>query len=129
MKKETKIFIILGGINAALAVILGAVAAHSLKATLTPKLLITFKTGTLYHLFHSIGLFAVAFVSTLVPSSRLVKLSGWLMVTGIALFSLSLYVLALSEVHWFGVLTPIGGLSFITSWLLLAVAVLKKKPS
>ncbi|MDP7554902.1 MAG: DUF423 domain-containing protein, partial [Nitrospinota bacterium] len=59
----------------------------------------------------------------------LVKLSGWLMVTGIVLFSLSLYVFALSGVHWFGVLTPIGGLSFITSWLLLAVAVLKKKPS
>jgi uncharacterized membrane protein YgdD (TMEM256/DUF423 family) len=49
-----------------------------------------------------------------------------LMVTGIVLFSLSLYVFALSGIHWFGILTPFGGLSFIISWLLLAVAVLKK---
>ncbi len=85
----------------------------------------TFQTGIRYHFYHAIGLFVVAFVSTQIPSSRLVKVSGWMMLTGIFLFSVSLYVFSLSGVHWFGILTPFGGLSFIISWLLLAIAVLK----
>ncbi len=126
MRSHTKVFIFLGGVNAALAVMLGAVAAHSLKPVLSEKLMTTFQTGTKYHFYHAIGLFVVAFVSTLLPESKLVKVSGWMMFAGIILFSLGLYILALSGIHWFGALTPIGGISFISAWSLLAIAVIKK---
>lgn len=127
MRSHTKVFIFLGGVNAALAVMLGAVAAHSLKPILSEKMMTTFQTGTKYHFYHAIGLFVVAFVSTMLPESKLVKVSGWMMLAGIILFSIGLYVLALSGVHWFGVLTPIGGLSFISAWSLLAAAVIKNR--
>jgi uncharacterized membrane protein YgdD (TMEM256/DUF423 family) len=70
-------------------------------------------------------LFAVAFVASQLPSSALVKWSGWLMLAGIILFSGSLYGLTLSGIRWLGAITPLGGVAFIAGWLLLALAVFK----
>jgi uncharacterized membrane protein YgdD (TMEM256/DUF423 family) len=46
-----------------------------------------------------------------------------MMLAGIVLFSGSLYVLALSGARWLGAITPLGGVAFILSWGLLAIAV------
>jgi uncharacterized membrane protein YgdD (TMEM256/DUF423 family) len=121
----TKIFIVLASLNAALAVGLGAFGAHSLRDKLPADLLNTYQTGVQYHFYHALGLFAVAFVASQLPSSALVKWSGWLMLIGIILFSGSLYGLTLSGIRWLGVVTPLGGVAFITAWLLLAWAVFK----
>jgi uncharacterized membrane protein YgdD (TMEM256/DUF423 family) len=40
---------------------------------------------------------------------------------GIGVFSGSLYLLAVTNVHWLGAITPIGGVSFIVGWLWLAI--------
>jgi uncharacterized membrane protein YgdD (TMEM256/DUF423 family) len=47
------------------------------------------------------------------------------MLAGIVLFSGSLYLLALTQVRWLGMITPVGGLAFLSAWLLLALAVYK----
>ena len=125
MTAFTKTFMVLASLNAALAVGLGAFGAHGLKARLPEAMLATYQTGVQYHFYHALGLFAVAFVASQLPASALVKWSGWLMFAGIILFSVSLYILSLSGVRWFGAITPLGGVAFIVAWLLLAVAVIQ----
>jgi uncharacterized membrane protein YgdD (TMEM256/DUF423 family) len=122
----TKNFLLLGSINAALAVGLGAFGAHGLRGKLSEDLLGTYQTGVQYHFYHALGLFAVALVASLLPESTLVKWSGWLMFAGIILFSGSLYVLSVTGIRWLGAITPLGGVAFISAWLLLALAVLKQ---
>ena len=125
MSPTAKFFLILGGINAALVVLLGAFGAHALKARLSAEMLAVYQTGVHYHLFHALGLIAVGLVATQIPASAYLKWSGWLMLVGIILFSGSLYVLSVSGLRWLGMVTPFGGLAFILSWTLLVIAVLK----
>lgn len=120
-----KLFLVLGCINAMLAVMLGAFAAHGLKKVLPVDLLATFATGVQYHFYHAVGLIAVGFIAIHLPASMQVRLTGWFMLAGILLFSGSLYLLALTGVRWLGAITPFGGVCFIIAWALLAVAVYK----
>lgn len=121
MKNVTRLFIILGSLNAALAVILGAFGAHLLKNQLSENLMTIFQTANQYHFFHALGLFAVAFIGSQ-TNSKLVKWSGFLMFIGIILFSGSLYILSITGIKWLGAITPIGGIAFIGAWILLAMA-------
>jgi uncharacterized membrane protein YgdD (TMEM256/DUF423 family) len=121
MKNLTRVFVILGSLNAALAVILGAFGAHLLKSQLSENLMATFQTANQYHFFHALGLFAVAFIASH-TNSKLVKWSGFLMFIGIILFSGSLYILSITGIKWLGAITPIGGIAFIGAWILLAMA-------
>jgi uncharacterized membrane protein YgdD (TMEM256/DUF423 family) len=121
MKNLTRVFVILGSLNAALAVILGAFGAHLLKSQLSENLMATFQTANQYHFFHALGLFAVAFIASH-TNSKLVKWSGFLMFAGIILFSGSLYILSITGITWLGAITPIGGIAFIAAWILLAMA-------
>ncbi len=118
-------FLILGGFNAALVVLLGAFGAHALKARLPAEMLAVFQTGVHYHLFHALGLIAMGLVATQIHASAYLKWSGWLMLAGIVLFSGSLYVLSISGLRWLGMVTPFGGLAFILSWTLFVIAVHK----
>jgi uncharacterized membrane protein YgdD (TMEM256/DUF423 family) len=45
---------------------------------------------------------------------------------GIILFSGSLYVLAFTGVKWLGAITPLGGVSFMLGWLMLAFVAKEK---
>jgi len=106
-----------GAVNAFLAVAAGAFGAHALKARLEPDLLAIFETGARYHMYHALGLVAVAFVTGQRASA---SAAGWAMLAGIVLFSGTLYVLALTGVRWLGAITPIGGLCFLAGWAILA---------
>ena len=55
----------------------------------------------------------------------LVNAAGWLFIVGTALFSGSLYVLALTGARWLGIVTPLGGLAFLSGWLALIVLALR----
>lgn len=127
MNPTAKLFLTLGGVNAALVVALGAFGAHGLKARLTPELLAVYQTGVHYHLFHALGLLAVGFAAAPLAESALLRWSGGLMLAGIVLFSGSLYLLSLSGLRWLGAITPLGGASFIAAWTLFVVAVLRSR--
>lgn len=120
-----KLFLILGAIAMALAVMLGAFGAHGLKSRLSQEMLDIFETGVSYHFYHAIGLLILGIIARYLPDSSLLHWSGWLMVAGILVFSGSLYLLSSSGIRWLGAITPIGGLCFIASWILLAIAVWK----
>jgi len=105
------------GIAGALGVALGAFGAHGLRdAVSDPGLLDTWHTAARYHLVHALALGLVA------CHPRPPRVAGGLFLAGLVLFSGSLYVLVLTEQRWLGAITPLGGLSFIAGWLVLAFA-------
>ena len=125
MQATAKYFLALGSINAMLAVILGAFGAHGLKGRLAPDLLAVYQTGVQYHFYHALGLLAAGLLIIQLPASALLRWCGWLMFCGIVLFSGSLYLLALMHAPVFGMITPLGGIAFIISWLLMFAAILR----
>jgi uncharacterized membrane protein YgdD (TMEM256/DUF423 family) len=104
----------------AAAVALGAFGAHALKARAGPDAIAVWQTAVNYHAWHALGLFAVGVLMTQFPRARGLHRAAWLFVAGIALFSGSLYALALGAPATVGTVTPIGGVAFIAGWLLLA---------
>lgn len=123
MERQTRFFLLVGALNAGVAVGLGAFGAHALSEALSPRYLEIFDTGVRYHFYHALGLFAVAFVSSRPGMSGLLTWAGRLMIAGIFFFSGSLYVLALTQRSALGAVTPIGGVCFLAAWACLAEAV------
>lgn len=119
------VFILLAGLSGGISVALGAFGAHALQSRLSPERLETFETGVRYQMYHALALLAVAFAALHWPESSLPLLAGWAFVAGTLLFSGSLYLLVLTGRHWWGAITPFGGLAFILGWLLLAFAALQ----
>lgn len=114
-----RVLIILGALNMLIAVGAGAFGAHGLKRALTPEMLAVWQTAVTYQMVHALGLLAIAALGARFGSPAW-SWAGMLMFAGIVVFSGSLYVLALSGVHWLGAITPLGGLAFIAAWALLA---------
>jgi uncharacterized membrane protein YgdD (TMEM256/DUF423 family) len=95
----------------------GAFGAHFLRGWLEKSgTTQVWQTGVLYHLAHAVVLLV---------------LSGWrpiprtaynLILVGVVVFSGSLYTLALTNIKWFGAITPLGGLGMLAGWLVLALA-------
>ena len=110
----------------ALAVILGAFGAHALKSRLSPEMMEVYKLGVQYHAIHALGLILLGVLAERPEAETLVRWSGRCLMAGIVLFSGSLYLLALTGVRTLGAITPIGGLSFIAAWLLLAFYLLRR---
>jgi uncharacterized membrane protein YgdD (TMEM256/DUF423 family) len=105
-----------------LAVALGAFGSHALRAKLSEHYLDVYKTAVLYHFIHALSLFVVAWVTTQTQNSN-VALAGICFLTGIFLFSGSLYLLSVTGIKWLGVITPLGGLSFLSGWVFLFLSV------
>lgn len=110
---------VIGAAAMALAVAAGAFGAHGLKARLSAEALGWWHTGAQYHIYHALGLFAVAWLA---DRGAAVAPAGWLMLVGLLLFSGSLYALALTGQRWLGMVTPLGGTAWIVAWIWLAVA-------
>lgn len=119
-----KKFLFAGAVLMALAVLLGAFGAHALKKSLSPNLLAVYTTGVEYQFYHALGLLLVGLIGYHYPSKWL-NWSGILLISGIILFSGSLYVLAITGIKALGVITPIGGLAFVAGWICLAVGIWK----
>ncbi|MBF0136897.1 MAG: DUF423 domain-containing protein [Magnetococcus sp. DMHC-1] len=113
-------FIFLGATNAALAVMLGAFGKHALAPIISEKLLETWRTGAYYHLVHAVGLVLIGVLQERSVRPDRSAIAGWLLLAGILIFSGSLYALVLTGLRPLGILTPFGGLCFISGWLWLA---------
>jgi uncharacterized membrane protein YgdD (TMEM256/DUF423 family) len=128
-----KKYIAFAAIFGGLAVALGAFGAHGLESiTKDEKILHGFQTGVQYQLYHALALLAVAILYDRLPGNW-IKWTGICFITGIMLFSGSLYLLTFfklqesSAVKFAGPITPIGGVFFIAGWVCLLIATLKKK--
>ena len=94
-------------------VALGAFGAHGLETTLTEQGLGWWETATFYGLVHAIAAMALSNRETLAGGLRLASI---LFLIGVLLFSGSLYAMALGAPSQFGMITPIGGVSFLAGW-------------
>lgn len=123
-------FLKIAALTGTLSVILGAFAAHGLKQILSPDNLQIFETAVRYQFYHVFALLAVGILYKEFPG-KLMKWAGMFFITGMILFSGSLYLLcyvkhsALS-LNWLGAITPFGGAAFITGWVFIFLAIFKR---
>ncbi|MEI6075813.1 MAG: DUF423 domain-containing protein [Verrucomicrobiota bacterium] len=97
-----------------LAVILGAFGAHGLKQVLAHNgTVLIWEKAVFYHFIHSVMLFV------LTGRKDFPAVAWWSLLAGITFFSGSLYLLALTDARWLGMITPLGGLCFIVGWVWL----------
>jgi uncharacterized membrane protein YgdD (TMEM256/DUF423 family) len=117
----------LGAILLGLAVILGAFGAHGLRGRLDAYSMGIYEKAVFYQFIHALGILIVPLFTRAgaISESATTWVCG-LLLTGILIFSGSLYVLALTGIRTFGAITPIGGLSFIAAWFLLAFRLLRR---
>lgn len=111
---------IFAALNGALAVGIGAFAAHGA----APQIKTLLTTGGHYQMVHAM----LGLVCAIWPDrSRLTILAGWLATAGGLVFCLSLSAIALLSLPVMGAIAPIGGLLMIAAWLLLAFAALRSQ--
>jgi uncharacterized membrane protein YgdD (TMEM256/DUF423 family) len=124
LRRSMNAWLLLAAINGFLAVAAGAFGAHALQGTLDAAALQTFETGVRYHMYHALalGLTALAF-----KERAAARVAAVLFLTGILLFSGSLYALALTGVRALGMVTPFGGVAFLAGWAALGYAALRPK--
>ena len=116
------VYLRIGAILGALAVVVGAFGAHGLESILSGEMAEVFETGVKYHFYHALAILAVAAGSSALWRSRLCIWACRAWAFGILIFSGTLYALALTEIGWLGAITPIGGVALIAGWVLLALA-------
>ena len=119
-------FVFLGALNMAIAVMLGAFGAHGLKNKVTVEQLAWWHTGVEYHVYHALALLILGTLIAAQPQLAIPKGSAWALQIGIVIFSGSLYAMTLGAPRWFGAITPIGGTAFIVGWLWLAYSAWQK---
>ena len=100
-----------------LAVAFGAFGAHGVS---DPQAKGWLQTGGAYGLTHCLATFACAAFMEI--GARRARLAPAFFLSGVLLFSGSLYAMALGAPRWLGAITPLGGLAFLTGWALLAWA-------
>lgn len=122
MNKKT--MLTTGALLMAAGVALGAFGAHALKDQLTASgRLETYELGIRYLMVHAL---ALILFGVLVDTYPRLRLSGWLLLAGIAFFSGSLLILSLTNNPAWGAVAPIGGTSFIVGWLLAAYEIIRR---
>lgn len=99
----------------ALGVLTAAFGAHALRDRVDPAMLTVFETGARHHMIHAVALLVLG------QLRGAPRACGWLILAGVALFSGSLYAMTLSGLRWLGAITPLGGVSLVAGWSLLAI--------
>lgn len=123
-----RLFILIGIVNGFLAVALGAFGAHGLEGKVSGDMLGIWEKAVTYQMFHTVALLVTGLLISKIQSNGIVW-AGWLFLVGILLFSGSLYLYSTTGVKSLAMITPFGGLTFLTAWVLLGYAVVKHLPS
>ena len=113
MRWTRRLWMTLAAISGFVAVAAGAFAAHGL----TDRASEVMRTGATYEFMHAMACFACAILMQL--GARRARFAPAFFLGGTLLFSGSLYALAFAAPRWAGAVTPIGGLLFLTGWVVL----------
>lgn len=125
MERRFQIWGLLFGLT---AVVIGAFGAHALKEVLTETQQASFETGIRYQMYHALLLLLIS-LRAKIQSKVVLNL----LVTGVFLFSGSIYLLNLKQtleldfLGFLGPITPIGGLLLISAWSTLLIKVIRSK--
>jgi len=129
MKMDRKnLWLIIGAINGAFAVLAGAYGAHliPIDGFYPGSNLVTFQKAVRYQMYHAFALVIVALLARTIEL-KMVDISGWLFLIGIILFSGSLYIIVFTGFQPIEYLAPIGGFAFTFGWLGLVYVGIKSK--
>ncbi|AFZ56459.1 protein of unknown function DUF423 [Anabaena cylindrica PCC 7122] len=119
----TQIFLTVAAIFGGLSVAGGAFGAHALREKISDRALEIFDTGARYQMYHALALLFVAMLMSRIPSPPLTLVaSGWLFIAGVVIFSGSLYAISLTGIKSLGAIAPLGGISLMAGWGILAFA-------
>ena len=121
---DKKMWIIISAVSGFTAVAIGAFGAHGLRENLSAEMLEVYKTGVLYQFIHTIVILILSltyFIKT--------KIASIFFLSGIILFSFSLYIYSTSGIQFFAIITPVGGVCFLIGWLWIIVETIKIKVS
>ncbi len=114
----------------AIAIMLGAFGAHGLKNIVEPEKVVSFDKGVRYQFYTAFGMLMLGLNADKFLFS--LKSVFVMMLTGMLLFSISIYFLSLQDylgvkLSFLGPITPLGGVLMITAWITLAVKLMKSK--
>lgn len=119
----------LGALFAGLAVLAGAFGSHALGPDVTAREKEIWSIASNYQLFHGLALILLALLNERVSSVSNMKLSGWFFTAGTFIFCGSLYAIVLTHNKKLGMVAPVGGLSLMVAWAILAIAFRNVKES
>ncbi len=113
-----------------LAVLLGAFGAHGLQKLVDTKSVTSFETGVRYQMYHAFLLFVLGLIPNV--SLRAKRIIFYLVLSGLVLFSFSIYILAINSLFDFdfkaiAFITPVGGALLIAAWGILGFQIYKTK--
>jgi len=117
--KDAKFFLVTAAILGFVSVALGAFGAHALKDRFAPEQLARFETAVRYQFYHVFALLGVSLLSKAWPELNFAP-AGWAFLSGVIIFSGTLYLIDLTGIRMFGAVTPVGGALLLAGWALLA---------
>ena len=118
MTPQTRLWLILAALSGFSAVAAGAFGAHGVSDLKAKDWL---RTGAEYQMVHALAVFACFTVWR--AGAGAASLAAWMFLIGAALFSGSLYLMALTSQRWMVLATPLGGLFLLAGWATLAWAI------
>jgi uncharacterized membrane protein YgdD (TMEM256/DUF423 family) len=121
-----------GTILLLISILLGAFGAHALKEVLREEQLVSFETGVRYQMIHGLGLLILGLNAE--RHKFQLKTIYWLLLSGVFLFSVSIYFLAMQDVlgmklKFLGPITPLGGLLMMLGWSVYGFQIFRSKSS
>ena len=116
-------YLLMAGLFGATGVAAGAFGAHALQASVSPERIAIWDTAAQYHLTHAAVILALALDSQTGDRRWRLPMMGF--TGGVLLFSFSLYALVLTDITRLAMITPVGGLLLMLSWLMVAIKALK----
>lgn len=121
-----------GALVMALGVLAGAFGAHGLqRLTTDPSIVETYKTAVQYLLWHGLALLILWAVRDRFTHRQYLRIAVCFL-DGIVLFCGSLFVLTAGKIFsftipWIVYLTPVGGIFFVTGWLITFRSIIGKQ--
>lgn len=119
MNPQTRLWLALAALYGLTAVAAGAFGAHGVSDLKAKEWL---RTGAEYQMVHALAVFACFTLWRAGASAA--NIAAWLFLIGAALFSGSLYLMALTSQRWMVMATPLGGLFLLAGWATLAWAII-----
>ena len=122
-----KRILVLASFLGAVSVLIGAMGSHVFEDYLiSVDRLETFEISVKYQFYHiflllSIGLCYNQF------NTKFIEFAFYFVLLGFFLFCGSLYLLCFTDNSFFGLFTPLGGLSFVCAWLCFLFAIIRRE--
>ena len=116
-----KKFLFIGAFFCFLGVLAGVLGSHVFKKLLTQmNSTANFSIATDYMFYHGFGLMGVGLMKGRSPETPF-QFAGWLFVAGSIMFQGNLYLISVSGIRVFQILTPVGGICLMAGWLTLII--------